>query len=345
MNETEAGVVGAGLLHAAKQRVSLAIGLQLVVLALLCIGAEVVEQAVHLGGGFCSLNCLTLCCGLLYGSLNSCKLGCLAAVQLLQEGHDFVCSVGLPELKGCGTLEKLTYTLRLLHARELHEDAAGAGNFLDVGLCHTKLVDTALHNCIGVVDCALCLFAEEIYNLIVSNLGLVCNVAAELVEVNVKREPLLTCNLFPSLCEKGDEIGVSLLCALTCQREGLVEFIGSLFAGAVAHQLAQVQLQHYVHTALEVQTQVDLFLLNILVCVAEINFLGGYGVDVLVVSRCADGIEIESLVKIRYKFKCGLELLCLYNTLCILCSLALLECCYQRKRELECAGQGDENCH
>ena len=348
MHETEASVVAAAGLQATEQGVSLAVSLELLVLTLFVGLCQVVEQAVDLGISLGLGHCFTLLLSLSYllcGSLHGCEFLSLGTVDLLQEGHDLVGIVGGPEFQRSGTLEEFAHALRLLHARELHEDTAGAGNLLDVGLCHTELVDTALNYCVRVVDCALGLFAEELDDLVVGDLGLVGDIAAELVEVDVERETLLTGNLFPRLCEEGDEVGVGLLCTLTCQREGLVELIGGLFAGAVAHQLAEVQLQHDVHTALEVQTQVNLFLLYILVCVAEINLLGGYGVDVLVTCRSAYRIKVKSLVQVGNLLEFCLKLLCLYYSVCILCSFALLECCDQRKRELECAGQGDQNCH
>ena len=219
MNQTQAGVVAAQLLQTSKQGVGFSVGLQLfaLVLILLCL-CEIGKQAVFYCGGLfnCGNLCLSNSFGLGFG-LRCSNLGCLVAVDLLQERHNLGGCVGGPEFQRSGALEELAHTLGLFHAGEFHKDAAGAGNLLDVGLCHTKLVDTALNYSVGVVDCTLCLVAEELDDLFVGNLGFVLDIAAELVKVDVKREPLLAGHLFPSLLEEGDKVGVSLFCTLTGQ--------------------------------------------------------------------------------------------------------------------------------
>ena len=95
------------------------------------------------------------------------KLG----VERDEEGNDFLCVVGLPELQVGAALQELTHTLGLLHTGHLHHDTTLlAFEGLDVGLYHAEAVDTGAEHVVGVVDGTLHLGAEHALHLLVGAL-------------------------------------------------------------------------------------------------------------------------------------------------------------------------------
>ena len=335
VGDTQQGGVATHRLQTAEERVGLHQQFAVGVAGLVGGSGELGLERAGVGSGLRLLDG-----GLLvsFRALEGFELHPDSLVEFLQIRLEFLGSVGLPEFEGGGTLEEFADTLRLLHARKLHEDAARAGDLLDVGLRHTELVDTALDDLVGVVDGALGLFLEEGDDLLVGCPRLVLHVAAELVEVDIEGKAFARGHFVPSLGEEGDEVFVGLVGALGGEGHGLVEFFRGLFTGAGTHEFGQVELQDDVHTALEVQTEVEFLLLDVLVGVIEINLLVCDRIEILLVGSRVHRVEIESPVKLRNLCKRRTLLHFFHDLGGRFGSFAFLDGRCRGKRQLEQAG-------
>ena len=132
-----AGITGLGRSQDSEERVGLPVGLQL--LAGLLAGKFGIEKSVCDG-----LGCRRICCRLLdcHFFLTVCEDFGKFGIGLCEIDGDLLVGESLPELERCGSLEELSHTLRLLHTRELDEDASAVSEFLDRRLGHTETVDT-----------------------------------------------------------------------------------------------------------------------------------------------------------------------------------------------------------
>ena len=131
-------------------------------------------------------------------------------VELAQRRGDFVAVVCLPEFKVGTTLEQFADTLRLTDTRHFDHDAAFLSfQFLDVGLYHTKLVDTVAHHVVRVVDGRLYLFSECLLHLAVR--ALCAHLAFELLCGEHRGEGLAGSVLVIILDEERDEITLTCL--------------------------------------------------------------------------------------------------------------------------------------
>ena len=91
------------------------------------------------------------CCGVGQSRALGHRIFRRTAVHLIEESAQLIHVVGLPELQVGTSLQKVTYTLRLGDPGELHQDALGTVEALDVGSNHTKTVDTGCQYIKGVV--------------------------------------------------------------------------------------------------------------------------------------------------------------------------------------------------
>ena len=194
-------------------------------------------------------------------------------VGFREERIDFGILVGGPELEGGGTLEEFTHTLGLFDAREFHEDTAGVANLLDAGLGHAETVDTVAQHVEGVADGALRFLADDGDNLLVGGFGM--NLLVHLIGAENLAQATAVCVLLPGFPEEGDEVLGGVDAVFLRGLDGSEKFRTAVVVGEGFYQVFQLHLQHHVHTALQVQTEVDFFFLDGLVSIGEIYFLRG----------------------------------------------------------------------
>ena len=198
---------------------------------------------------------------------------------------------GGPELEGGGTLQELADTLRILDARELDEDLAAVLDALDVRLGDAETVDTVAEHVEGVVDGALRFVADDLDDFLVGGFRL--HLVAELVGAEDLGEPAAVRGLGPGAFEQADEILAGVHVVLLRQIERFLEVGIGAVAGEGLHEILELDLQHDVHAALEVEAEVDLLLLGGLVGVSEINLLSADGVDVGTVPDVGHRVQDE----------------------------------------------------
>ena len=279
----QGGVVHLGRLEHREERVLLLVGVVFGVAVLL--GGKLLAHDVAFGGG-----------SLFHGGL-------LVADEQLGEGVvglnevrvDFGVVVGGPEFEGCGTLEQLPDALRLLDAREFDEDAARVADLLDRRLGHAETVDTVAENVEGVGNGAFGVLADDGEDFGVRGLG--TDALAHLIGSEHLGKALTRSHFLPGLAEEGDEVGGGVHAALFREGEGAVEFRGLIVAGKGLDEVFELDLEHDVHTALQVEAEVDFLRLDFLVRVAQINFFSGNGIDITTVLHFSDGIQVVGLVR------------------------------------------------
>ena len=249
-----------------------------------------------------------------------------------------VALIGGPEFQGGGTLQELAHTLRVFYAGQFDEDFAGVAHLLDVGLGYAKTVDTVAEHVEGVVNGALGLTADYVNDLGVG--GVVGHFVAELIGGENLCQTTLGSHLVPGFCEQADEVCAGGRVIGLGLRHGGHEVRIRAVAGKGLHQVFQLDLQHDVHTALEVQTQVNLFFFHALVGVSEEHLFRADGVNVGSVSDVGHGVlyiltdfcgHIVRLDKLQGLF------------LCVLGSLVLLDAGYRGEGKLPDAGDGQQN--
>ena len=260
-----------------------------------------------------------------------------AGVGLVEVGGHFVIGERRPEFEGRSALEQLADTLRLLHARELHEDAAGVAELLDGRLRDAETVDTVAQDVERVGDGALGFVLDDGDDLLVGGLGL--DAVAHLVGTEDLREAHAAGDLLPGVTEQGDEVGLRIDAALFGERQGLQELRGLVAAGEGAHQVLELDLQHDVHTALEVEAEVDLLVLDLLECITQINFLAGNGIRVPAGLDLLDGVEIEGTVCLGH----GGQVDALGRLLSTLLGFPVLDGRHQGERQLPETGDQEAN--
>ncbi len=185
---------------------------------------------------------------------------------------------GGPEFEGCGALEELAHTLRILDTRKFDEDLAGVAYLLDVGLGDTEAVDTVTEHVEGVVDSALRLCADNLDDLVVG--GVVGDLVAEFIGRENLCETAAGSHFLPSFTEQADEVCAGVDVVLLCFGHGGYEVRVCAASGEGPDQVFKLDLQHDVHTALEVQTKVDFLFLGALVGVSEEYLFRADGINI-----------------------------------------------------------------
>ena len=231
-----------------KQGVSLVVGLQLCVLIVLTFKFS---QEVALGFNL-SLNLL----------LNHIEVA-QHIVSPLQHREHLAVVVGSPELQRSGTLQELTHTLGLFHAGQLHQETARVLQPLNVGLCHTKAVDTATEHVVGVCNCALSLLAEHLNHLVIA--AVESNLVFHHLIVEDDSQGCALGEFVVGFSEEGNEVALRVLCSHLCLLHCGEESGVSRVVRQGLHNVFHSDFQHHVHTAFEVQTEVNLFLFYLFV--------------------------------------------------------------------------------
>ncbi len=185
-------------------------------------------------------------------------------VKLHEIRRDFLVVIGLPELQVGASLQQFAHALRLTDTRHLDHQAAFLSlELLDVGLYDAKLVDTVAHHVVRVVDgcgdfCAQCLLHLVVGALRAHlSLELLCG---EYLCQTVPRGILLVC-----LDEERDEVSLAgLLLFLGLLERFHIGGVG-LVVGQSVDNVGHGNLQHHVHSALQVKAEADLCLQTLLI--------------------------------------------------------------------------------
>ena len=227
-------------------------------------GADFGDQALGLGGGSPggsgSLGGSGL--GRSGGSLR--QFGLDELVGSGKRGENLIGVVGGPELQRSGSLQQVADALRLLHARKLDQNAVRVREAQDVGLRNAEVVDTAAQHVERCADGSLGLLLEDLLDVGVRAFErdvLAVGAYEKLGDGTAVRKARIR------LHEVGDIVGRrALLHRLVGHADRLDESrIVLAVAGQSLHDILDLHLQHDVHTALEVQAQVQLLLLTLLV--------------------------------------------------------------------------------
>ena len=273
-------------------------------------------------------------CGAVIGGAQALGEGCIGRIKVDLVGHK-----GGPELEGRGALEEFADTLRILDAWKLDQDFARAADLLDVRLGNAEAVDTVTQDVERVADGALGLFLEDGDDLLVGGFG--GDLLLELVVAENLGEAASVAVGLPSVGKEGDEIGRGVHIVGVRRVDGLLEVgIGGIAACEGLHQVFELHLQHHVHTALEVQTEVDFLLFDILEGVLEVHVLIADGIYISSVLDGRNGVDGE-LFEFVGNPCLGNEFLSL--DACILGGLFLLDAGNRGEGQLPDAGEGDKN--
>ena len=106
------------------------------------------------------------------GAVGSGRVLGIGTGQTLVEGcerrHGLAKGVSLPELEVGATLKELAHTLGFLDTRHFYHNLAYlalAAQDLNVGLCHTKTVDTRAYHLVGVFNGCIHLLVEHLLHV------------------------------------------------------------------------------------------------------------------------------------------------------------------------------------
>ena len=224
-------------------------------------------------------------------------------IGFCQEGINFAAFESCPEFERCGTLKQLAHTLRLLHAGEFHKDASCVADFLNRRLGYAETVDTVAQYIERVGNRAFGFGSDNRNHLFIGAFRL--DTFSHFVGSENTGKPFAAGNLFPCFCKQGYEVALRIHAAHFGKFNGFVEFGTRIVARKRPYKVLQLHLQHYVHTALEVQTEVEFLAADILIGITEIYFLSHQRVDVILFCLFFNRIEIISPVNFGHLGESG----------------------------------------
>ena len=243
--------------------------------------------------------------------------------------------MGQPELQLCGTLQEFAHALGLFHAGELNKDTLRSAKLLYGGLCHAELVDTLAQHLIGTVVCAGGLFTDDFDNsvVVVAEFDLVAELATE-----VGGELHVSVEATDGIVEQRHEVAVGgALLVSQGDVDSVIEEGVLGVVGKSTHHVDGGNLEHHVHTTLEVEAEVNLAALALTIGVAEIDLLGSHRVKVVCLTGVAQRVQ-EHLCVTGVSCTLGdkfLHLFALDVVFSVLFGLALDTARHHGKRQLE----------
>ena len=213
------------------------------------------------------MSCSTLCqcrSSLLSHNLLVCITISLSChISTLQSWKQLLAIVCSPELQRCSTLQELTNTLWLLNTWQLNQDTVRVWKALDIWLNYAKVVDTATDDVERSSQRIVSLLLQHLNNLSIAHTRLdilavwaheeVCQrLTVRSLRVSLSQSlDVTTCTLTESLVSLGNRnYEVRIVLALACQR---------------LNHILHLNFEHNIHTALQVETEVNLLLLALLV--------------------------------------------------------------------------------
>ena len=196
--------------------------------------------------------------------------GSQTLVELVEQRGNVLTVVGLPELKVGASLKELAHTLRLADTRHFyHEASLLAFELLDVGLNDAELIDTVADNVERVVDSCLHFGAQGGFHLLV---GALCvHLSLQLLRSEDGSQGAVGSVAVEGVDEQRDEITLTGFFFLLCFLHGLHKVGISLVVGKHLDDIRHADLEDYIHTALEVQTQTYLRFQALLIRVTVVD--------------------------------------------------------------------------
>ena len=207
-------------------------------------------------------------------------------VQILRLGSLAIESQ--PELELSGTSEEFADTVLVFHAGELHKDTLGGGKFLDGGLGDTKAVDTTADNLISAIVGILGFFADSLDNLVVGgdflagflNYFVQFILQVAVIEFRIERKGARRVEFLNLIIEQRNEIGVSrLFLGFESRIDGGVDLVVFGIVGQSTDHIGGGDLEHDVHTTLQVKAKVEFPSLTFAVGKAHVNLSIGLVVE------------------------------------------------------------------
>ena len=264
--------------------------------SLVCLdGCAVCTQVIYQVSEVFALSLRSLLCFHLFCSLFLRSGSGELTVDLRQHRQQLGSLVGLPELKVRRTLEQFTNTLRLFDTRKLDEDTARLSKFLDVRLYHTEAVDTRTEHVERVLNSAIHFLADNfLYFFVGRGQGYF---VLQLESREDRSQLSVRVHFFVRFDEKGYEISTAGFLFLASARQSLFVVRRLVVSAERIEDVRNGYLHRHVHTALEVQTEVNLFLTTLFERVTKPNFLGSNRVQILILLNCITcRILLRSLV-------------------------------------------------
>ena len=146
--------------------------------------------------------------GSLFGAVGSSRVGSFLSFgslfagshshKLLEVVGNFAVFISLIEFEVSSLLEHLLHTLAVLHTGELHEDAVGVGQLLEVRLSDTHFFDTSGEHIEGVFHLSLHFIFKDGFHLIIFQIGIFFDFSHFFAE---DRLPVATAAIFECLAE------------------------------------------------------------------------------------------------------------------------------------------------
>ena len=239
------------------------------------------------------------------------------AVDLCEHRQQLGSLVGLPELQVSRSLEQFTNTFRLFDTRKLDQDTTRLSEFLDVRLNNTETVDTGTEHVERVLDSTVHLFADHFLYLSVGRGE--GHFVLQLKSREDRSQLTVRIYFVVRLDEERHEVCTAGFLFLLGKRQSCFVVRRLVMTAQCIEDVRNGYLHCYVHTALEVQTKVDLFLTALFERVAKPYFL-----------RC-NRVQIDVLF-------------CIISG-CILLSFLVIMTRYQRERQIESAHECKADSH
>ena len=263
---------------------------------LVCLdGCAVSTQVIYQVSEVFALSLRSLLCFHLFCSLFLRSGSSELTVDLRQHRQQLGSLVGLPELKVRRTLEQFTNTLRLFDTRQLDQDTARLSQLLDVRLYNTEAVDTRTEHVERVLNSAVHFLADNFLYFFVGRGQR--HFVLQLEGREDRSQLSVRVNLFVRFDKEGYEVSSAGFLFLTSARQSLFVVRCFVVAAERVEDVRNGYLHRHVHTALEVQTEVNLFLTALFERVTKPNFLGSNRVQILILLNCITcRILLRSLV-------------------------------------------------
>ena len=184
-------------------------------------------------------------------------------IGLHQRRIDLLVFVSGPEFEAGRPLQQFADAFRLLDARQFHQYPSRIFKTLDIGLRHAELVDTVAKHVERVFDRAFGRRPEHFDHFGVRTVR--GDLFAQFRRIENIAQPTAVRNLFVGFGKKRDIILRTVFLLFAGLHQRLVETGILAVVRKRPDHILDRDLQHDVHTAAQVETEVDLFLLALLV--------------------------------------------------------------------------------
>ena len=189
-----------------------------------------------------------------------------------QTGINLIQIIGFPKFEIGTTLQKFTHTFGLFHTGKLHKNTTVFFETLYIGSNHTETVDTGTQYIERVVDGTVQFLTQNSNDLVIGSTR--SNFFFQLIGTENRCQPDIRIQFFIFIYKNRQKVGVVGLIG-RCSVESRIEFGVGIVIGKRSQHISNRNLQRYIHTAFEVQTQTDFHLITLFQSViTKIYFLG-----------------------------------------------------------------------